>query len=713
MLINKLQATLLLYLISAVVLRADLPELSSINPIEFDEVSQKLVASNEATFNFKDIRLKADVITYYKNFNLLYARGEINFVSNNHRLLSENFSLDVENNTFAINKIKYGAWPYYITAKSAGGDEKKINFNQGVFYYGDPHPLSPNLKAETVTIVNNDIVKKVIFRDATLRIGKVPVFYLPKIKYDLEKNPYFLNTRIGYEGEYGTYFQTLSLFPIYDWLRVGLNLDYYSDRGTLYGPAIQYHKQGNNSWFSGAISAGYIDDKGLTGVDIANQPIDKSREFLLAQHKQIHDNKLFITFQTNNLSDSEVTRDFKERIYYDNQFPLNFFETAYLTNNYSLSAFAHFENDDFSVTRERLPEVSFDYFPNPILGSSLFHFLNIRYSKIGEPSVNSPIHNTINDLEYTVLDVHYGIFDTYIYKKRLKISPKLEYRGFEYSNNLSAQDSALDPLDQHYDFVLYGLDISSRYQAVYPTNNKLWGIKGLRHIFEPSIGFTRIQLLDSDRLNGYPSSQLSPSFAFSKPATSLIDYRNLDQINELSLTRLSLNNYFQTKRDSYGSRNIMELNLIADFYHRYENRNIRDTVSDKNALWLEFNINPAPWLKFEMASRLKSQSLNLVENYSRIILKSSLFWELALSSYFKENYADQISIDFLYKLNDNIHFTTNIWADLRNDTIPRFKLGIDNISNTNWRTNYSINYRKDQRRGEDLSFDIGLELISY
>ena len=713
MLINKLQATLLLYLISAVVLHADLPELSSINPIEFDEVSQKLVASNEATFNFKDIRLKADVITYYKNFNLLNARGEINFVSNNHRLLSENFSLDVESNTFAINKIKYGAWPYYITAKSAGGDEEKINFNQGVFYYGDPHPLSPNLKAETVTIVNNDIEKEVIFRDATLRIGKVPVFYLPKIKYDLEKNPYFLNARIGYEGEYGAYLQTLSLFPIYDWLRVGLNLDYYSDRGTLYGPAIQYHKQGNNSWFSGAISAGYIDDKGLTGVDIANQPIDKNREFLLAQHKQIHDNKLFITFQTNDLSDSEVTRDFKERIYYDNQFPLNFFETAYLTNNYGLSAFAHFENDDFSVTRERLPEVSFHYFPNPILGSSVFHSLNIRYSEIEEPSVNSPIPNTINDLEYTVLDVHYGIFDTYNYKKRLKISPKVEYRGFEYSNNLSTQDPALDPLDQHYDFVLYGLDISSRYQAVYPTNNQLWGIKGLRHIFEPSIGFTRIQSLESDRLNRYPSSQLSPSFAFSKPATSLIDYRNLDQINELSLTRLSLNNYFQTKRNSYGSRNIMELNLIADFYHRYENRNIRDTVSDKNALWLEFNINPAPWLKFEMASRLKSQSFNLVENYSRIILKSSLFWELALSSYFKENYADQISIDFLYKLNDNTHFTTNIWADLRNDTIPRFKLGIDNISNTNWRTNYSINYRKDQRRGEDLSFDIGLELISY
>jgi hypothetical protein len=157
----------------------------------------------------------------------------------------------------------------------------------------------------------------------------------------------------------------------------------------------------------------------------------------------------------------------------------------------------------------------------------------------------------------------------------------------------------------------------------------------------------------------------------------------------------------------------MELHLISDFYHRYENRNPNDTVSEKNALWVEFKINPAPWLKFEMASRLKSQSLNLVENYTRLVLKNSLFWELGISSYFKEDYADQISLDYLYKINENTHFTTILWADLKNDTISRFKLGIDRISNTNWRTTYSINYRKDQRRDEDLSFDIGLELISY
>jgi lipopolysaccharide assembly outer membrane protein LptD (OstA) len=180
-LLNKLYAIFLLYLSSVISLLANLPELSSINPIEFDEVAQKLVASNEATFDFKNIRLKADVITYYKNYNLLNARGGINFVSNNHRLLSDDFALDVQSNTFSINNIKYGTWPYYISAKSGGGNEERIQFNQGVFYYGNPHPLSPNLKAQTVSIVNKDNKKEVIFKNTFLRIGNVPIFYLPKI----------------------------------------------------------------------------------------------------------------------------------------------------------------------------------------------------------------------------------------------------------------------------------------------------------------------------------------------------------------------------------------------------------------------------------------------------------------------------------------------------------------------------------------------------
>ena len=119
-----------------------------------------------------------------------------------------------------------------------------------------------------------------------------------------------------------------------------------------------------------------------------------------------------------------------------------------------------------------------------------------------------------------------------VLRNGLKYLLKIEYRGFKYSKNLS-NDPLLDPFDEGYDFLLYGLDIRSRYQAVYPTNNELWKVEGLRHIFEPSISINRIQSLNSNKLDAYTSNELSPSFLFSRPSTSLIDYRNLDQINEL------------------------------------------------------------------------------------------------------------------------------------------------------------------------------------
>ena len=126
---------------------------------------------------------------------------------------------------------------------------------------------------------------------------------------------------------------------------------------------MQYGYEDDNSWISGALSTGFIKDKGITGTDINNINIGNKRDFLLAQHKQIHNNSIAITIQTNNLSDSEITRDFKENLYIENLYPLNFFEATYASSNYGISTFANFKVDDFTQSRERQPEISFFLFP--------------------------------------------------------------------------------------------------------------------------------------------------------------------------------------------------------------------------------------------------------------------------------------------------------------------------------------------------------------
>ena len=46
-----------------------LPELSSIQPLEYDEESQRLVARGDARLDFENSRIRADRITYYQNFS--------------------------------------------------------------------------------------------------------------------------------------------------------------------------------------------------------------------------------------------------------------------------------------------------------------------------------------------------------------------------------------------------------------------------------------------------------------------------------------------------------------------------------------------------------------------------------------------------------------------------------------------------------------------
>ena len=58
-------------------LSASLPELSSIEPLEFDEAAQRLVARGDARLDFQDTRLIADRITYYQEYSLADALGNL------------------------------------------------------------------------------------------------------------------------------------------------------------------------------------------------------------------------------------------------------------------------------------------------------------------------------------------------------------------------------------------------------------------------------------------------------------------------------------------------------------------------------------------------------------------------------------------------------------------------------------------------------------
>ena len=234
-------------------------------------------------------------------------------------------------------------------------------------------------------------------------------------------------SNLGYANEFGAYFQTISLVPLSEWLRLGLNFDYYSKRGTLIGPTVQYYSENPTHFIQGSLSSGFIDDSGDTGTDILNQYIDAERSFVLAQHKQIHNNRSFVSAQIQHVSDSEMIRDFRESIYLENQFPINFIESSYLSHDFAFNAFVHFKSDDFSTSRERLPEINLFYLPNYLLGTQFVHRAGIYYSEIDENTLSpeSVLFNQINGLKYSLLDLNYALSRRFSFQNWISITPKL------------------------------------------------------------------------------------------------------------------------------------------------------------------------------------------------------------------------------------------------------------------------------------------------
>ena len=79
---------------------------SSIEPIEFDEKAQRLIARGDARLDFGDLRISADRITYYQQYGLAEAAGDVAIMKDNYRLIADRLNYETEENIFSIDEAR-------------------------------------------------------------------------------------------------------------------------------------------------------------------------------------------------------------------------------------------------------------------------------------------------------------------------------------------------------------------------------------------------------------------------------------------------------------------------------------------------------------------------------------------------------------------------------------------------------------------------------
>lgn len=694
-------------------LAAALPELSSIEPIEYDEAAQRVVARGDARLEFGEARLRADRITYYQEYGMADAVGGVEVTWQGNRLLADRLSYELESEIFSIDRLKSGQWPFYVSGVAGGGTPDNMVVEGGAIYYGNPGPFTPNVAADSFSFIEGgrDTVR---IDHATFRIGSVPVFYLPGYTYRLSESPYHLDLNLGSDNRLGTYVQSTTLLPLGKYLRAGANFDAYTRRGVLAGPAAQYVYESETQQIVGALSTGFIDDQGDVnerGVDRLNRPIGDSREFVEWRHQHAIGERLSTTTSFSYWSDSDVTRDFREGIFQDNQLPDNFAEAAYAGDNYVVSLFGRFNFNDFQLIQERLPELRIDLLPMPIFATGAYHRGSLSYVRLREEFDGLPPFLAGEMSEADRFDATYRIERPVHLAPWLTFTPLAGARLTSYENQF--QSAALPfaaPLatDGQRETFEAGFDLEMRSFRTYDTVNRTWAVDGLRHLLKPVIRYRYFS--DPDDL-GESVSIDRRVFDLERPVLDLSDLRHVDQITETHLARLGLENLFQTKAEGYGSRTLATLNFYQDVLFEKGRRYDGDKEDTFNASWIDFQMQPAPWLKFDMASRFRTESLKLEELRTRMALLSGEIWELGLGTDLIDQQIDQYRMDFIYRFNERYSFLSDVRFDADNGELNNLSLGLRSRVSSVWEIMYALTLRENSRREDDVSFNVRFRLM--
>ncbi|MFP4069833.1 MAG: LPS assembly protein LptD [Opitutales bacterium] len=686
-----------------------LPELSSIDPIEFDEGAQRLVARGDARLDFDNTRVRADRITYYQKFNLADALGNVEVGREGYRLIADRLNYDAEENLFAVDVLRTGRWPFYLSGVTAGGSPDDATVEGGTIYYGDPGPWTLSVASETVRYVHGDEAEYVEMEAATFRIGDIPVFYLPGYRHYVTEAPFLVDVSGGADSELGGYLQTTTLFPVTPWLRMGANLDIYTKRGALAGPAAQYVYHSDTQTIRGALSTGYIKDQGDPEEDIFDDPINEDRGFAEWRHRHRIGERFSLTAQGTYWSDSEATRDFRDDYFDANRQPDSFAEAVYAGDNYLISAFGRFRPNDFQLIQERLPEVRFDLLPVPVFQTGAYHRASASYARLRENY--GRVVPAFGDHEYDRFDLNYRLQRPLLLQDWLTLTPVAGARVSHYANQESAFAPPPLPDDEFTQEIYeFGFDLVGRFHASYPTVNRTWDINGLRHVLRPVLRYRYYSDPDSE-------GEIAPiereAFDLARPLLDLSDIRAIDGRTERHLARLGVENLFQTRAEGYGSRTLAALNFYQDILFEKNTRFDGGEEDRFNATWVELILDPAPWLKFDLAARFKTESLTLEELRTRTRLVSGEIWEIGLSTDLLNKRVDQYRLDFVYRVNERYAVLADLRLDADKGELTEFGLGLRTRLGSTWELIYALTFREDARRESDVEFSVRLNLADY
>lgn len=641
---------------------------------DYDPATGLFVGTNGVSISYSNAVLTADNVDANQETGEVSAQGNVTIQSKGVRWQGERIIYNFKTQEMRAGHFKTGRTPLFVSGEGLGGNpsNKTYSATNVVLTADDYEHPTYKIRASRLKIVPGEYFEA---RNATLRIGNVPVFYFPYFRRALGYRANHFDFTPGYRSTYGAY-----LLSTYNWyskeaLDGAIHVDYRNLRGVGLGSDLLYRAgkfgKGNIEYYFTRDENPFAGNPGTNGLMKSIPTVRQRIEF---SHQVFIRTNLSVKAVANYQTDERVDHDFFESQYRRNIQPKSFLEANKFWDNFTLDFLAQPQVNDFQETVERLPDVKLTALRQQIFDTPLYYE--------GESSAGYFRRQFVdNSTNYSAAraDSFHQIILPQTFFGWLNFTPRVGGR-FTYYSQAEGPGSTTD--EQARAVFNTGAELSFKSSRIWTgTENKLLDLHGLRHILEPMVNYAFVP-----RPNVRPP-QL-PQFDYELQSLRTLpiefpEYNAIDAIDTQNVLRFGLRNRLQTKRDGL-VQSFVNWSLFTDW--RLTTHPGQATFAP---LTSTLELKPRSWITLQSDTRYDLNRRRLVEADHRLLLEPNNVWSLSLGHRFLDS-------DAGLGLGHNL-FTTSIYY--------RF--------NENWGTRISHHFEARDGRMEEQYYTIYRDLRSW
>ena len=581
-------------------------------------------ARDNVAIHIGDTDIYADYAQYNSNTHDVELKGHVRIYRDASFYIAESAVFNTETKRIRATKTRTASQPYFLSGENVSEiSENGYLINHGSFTTHDTPKPDFHLRAKTIRVYEND---RVILRNVTAYVGKVPVFWFPYIYQSLDQ-AFSFAIAPAFLSSWGPSLLTQVTFPITENVQGRVRLDYRGRRGLALGfdSSAEYGKD-KESWAK--LKTYYLQDQNpqLNQTAIPRQGVPTARYRLSLEDRTNFTESIYGIANLTKLSDQYVMEDFYQGEFRVNPVPDNVVALTKTDPRYTLTGIARFQANEFFEQTERLPEVVLDIKRQSLFGGPIFYEGETGVANL---QLQFPQGSGFENYGTVRFDTFHQLTYPNTYFGWLSVVPRVGFRGTYYGKTWDLGTTTFVPPSNPLvpDFILPPPTLANpvefdgdTFRTVFDTGaeasfkisrkwenvqSRAFGLDGLMHVIQPFTDFSYVKengpnptsILGFDRFE--PSTQLR--------AIDFPQFTPIDSIDSWTVWRLGVRNKLETRRDD---KTMTWFELDTFFDVNFDNPYNR---TDYSNLFNNIRFTPLPWMSFSVNSQVPAFAKGFTE----------------------------------------------------------------------------------------------------